>query len=508
LLNLKPALIFGKSPSLVRMKIPAKMAANQNRVSIQWLPVAVALPLLGACGAGQDLTAPWVGALEVNTLTTGGIPDADGYRLILDSVEVETIGVNASALRPGLAPGRHSVALTGLAANCVTDGANPRAVTVLGGSTVSISFSITCMAPPEFGVLELSVSTAGVDPDIDGYEVFVDPDIVQAIPVDGTARVDSVLAGSRVVRLAGVAENCTAPRTVDTIAVQPNETVHTAFQVTCWPPLVGRLAYSRDGEIFVVNADGTNLRRLQNVFPADEYPEWSPDGSRIVFTRAEAIYTMNADGTDTAAITADTFPQGVKFPRWSPNGRRILFWASDDDEGGSLYYVNPNGTGLQLSSINSVIWASWSPDGQRLAAILAVFIQIGETCCVEYGVYLINPDGTEKKELVSPEDTRYDMVEWSPDGSRLVLVNDRGIHVSDTSATAIRPIFTPPGDFVSILGVDWSPDGARLAFWRDFSGTGVDRPDGLHIINVDGTGLLSLAEGQFFFGTGGISWGP
>ena len=73
----------------------------------------------------------------------------------------------------------------------------------------------------------------------------------------------------------------------------------------------GRIAFSskRDGnyEIYVMNADGKNLRRLTNSNSIDVWPSWSPDGQKIFFVSApdesEEIYVMDADGKNPLRLT-------------------------------------------------------------------------------------------------------------------------------------------------------------------------------------------------------------
>jgi TolB protein len=61
-----------------------------------------------------------------------------------------------------------------------------------------------------------------------------------------------------------------------------------------------------DPEIFVMNADGTSLRKLTDNTAVDAAPSWSPDGSKIVFTSdrsgAFELYRMNADGSQQQII--------------------------------------------------------------------------------------------------------------------------------------------------------------------------------------------------------------
>ena len=76
-----------------------------------------------------------------------------------------------------------------------------------------------------------------------------------------------------------------------------------------WSPDGSRIAFSsfRDDndEIYVMNADGTNLRRMTNHPAKDRYPAWSPDGQRLAFSSHrdgnDEIYVMNADGTGSRA---------------------------------------------------------------------------------------------------------------------------------------------------------------------------------------------------------------
>ncbi len=90
------------------------------------------------------------------------------------------------------------------------------------------------------------------------------------------------------------------------------------------PQTSGRIAFlsERDGngEIYVMNADGSGLTRLTNNPASDLSPDWSPDSKRIAFTSTRdgnfEIYVMNADGSAQTPLTnnvADDFA-----PAWSP----------------------------------------------------------------------------------------------------------------------------------------------------------------------------------------------
>jgi len=155
-----------------------------------------------------------------------------------------------------------------------------------------------------------------------------------------------------------------------------------------WSPDSRRMAvalYSYRGQnidkrrdIWIVNTDGSVVRRLAphkfGVFSVD----WSPDGRRFVFGRAGwfgDVWVMSTSGHNLRKLT----PGGR--PAWSPDGRRIAF----EDRGG-IWTVNPNGRArTQVTSEGGS--PAWSPDGRRIA-----FSRSGM-------VLVMNSDGTGIRRL-------------------------------------------------------------------------------------------------------------
>ncbi len=146
--------------------------------------------------------------------------------------------------------------------------------------------------------------------------------------------------------------------------------------------------------IGVMAADGTHRQvlrssRLWNYFD----PEWSPEGTRIAYDTNQgglisAIWVMNANGTNPRRIT----PAKVigTWPTWSPGGSEIAF-TGGDDFGRPLYKVHPDGTGLRTilpaSQSPSHDFPSWSPAGDRIA--YATF-HAGNDC----DLVTVRPDGS------------------------------------------------------------------------------------------------------------------
>jgi len=80
-------------------------------------------------------------------------------------------------------------------------------------------------------------------------------------------------------------------------------------------------------QIYVMDADGTNLRRLTSNNAVDRFPAWSPDGKLLAFESdregENKIYVMDADGGNQHRVSSEPGADGHPF--WSSDGRQIVF---------------------------------------------------------------------------------------------------------------------------------------------------------------------------------------
>lgn len=117
-----------------------------------------------------------------------------------------------------------------------------------------------------------------------------------------------------------------------------------------WSPVEDRIAFDLDGDIWTINADGTELTQLTSGPNVALIPKWSPDGTQILFrvsiseeTRRQGVHglgVMNADGSDIRIFLQPRADMLIF--EWSPDGTQVVF---EQGEPGSprpqdIYVVN------------------------------------------------------------------------------------------------------------------------------------------------------------------------
>lgn len=132
-------------------------------------------------------------------------------------------------------------------------------------------------------------------------------------------------------------------------------------------------ASNREGnnmEIYVMNADGTNVRRLTNHPAADVTPTWSPTGAQIAFTSDRGgqpqIYVMNADGSGLRRLTSES---NADRATWAPAPYNEIAYAARTGPGYDIkVYELSTGSTRQLTfGEGSNESPAYAPTGRHLA---------------------------------------------------------------------------------------------------------------------------------------------
>jgi Tol biopolymer transport system component len=190
-----------------------------------------------------------------------------------------------------------------------------------------------------------------------------------------------------------------------------------------WSPDRKQIVFQRDDEhqnpdIWTIDADGTGERRL-TTDGEDRNPSWSPDGSHIAFEGgfkgSRQIWVMTANGTGETQLTFT--PDAENFdPAWSPDGRRIAF-ASTRDGNSEIYSMNANGTDQTRLTFDegNDLGPSWSKDGR----IAFHGLQGGPYA----NIFVIEPNGSITR--VTNDEHNNTNPSWAPDGEHIVFASDR-----------------------------------------------------------------------------------
>jgi Tol biopolymer transport system component len=187
-----------------------------------------------------------------------------------------------------------------------------------------------------------------------------------------------------------------------------------------WSPNATRLACLGDspdasvrGVYTIRSSDGGGLTRITNAEGASDVPiDYSPDGRQIVFgrvdpddhhcTKRSALYVVNVDGSGLRRITPWGFCDDDG--SWSPDGKEIAF-----EHRGSLFVVHPDGSDLAKIPLatDSRSFAgdfSWSPNGQKIVFLLFSPTSPpsgGPAASFQEGIGTANADGTDLQQVTS-----------------------------------------------------------------------------------------------------------
>lgn len=252
----------------------------------------------------------------------------------------------------------------------------------------------------------------------------------------------------------------------------------------------------RDGnpEIYTIKADGSGLVRLTNDPAFDDSPAISPDGSQIVFLTARhdptprfpnlmyEIYLMNIDGSNSRRLTYTDAAED--HPAWSPDGSKIIFDADYDQDGFfEIYTMNMDGTDLTRLTFNTANdqFADWSPDGMQIA--------FSSDRNGNWDIFLMEADGSNQQPITNSPDWEL-FPAWSPSGDQIAFVGllphsrNTDIFIMNADGSSVQQLTDTTGFDES---PDWSPDGSQIIFQTQRNGD-----FDLFLMKTDGSDQLPL----------------
>lgn len=274
-------------------------------------------------------------------------------------------------------------------------------------------------------------------------------------------------------------------------------------------------------DLFIMNADGSNVRNLTNDPDDDGYPRVSPDGTKIVFTSdrdvevGTEIYVLEVNTTLVRQVTVDELWNQT--PTWGPDSQTILFAAPDGSNGVDLYTIgdrdissmqlteNPaEDGGLRLGQVwlpqpvalaDRSVEADYTvelalPEGSDPQTGRIVFVADDTNCgdCVPSGVYVVDANGDNLEEM--PIDGLYPA--WSPGFDRIAYVSDGELFIANADGSDETQVTHA---FMNLGAIDWDDNGemivAECSPYGQLDVCVIDVQQGLV---MDITGLLSKTD--------------
>jgi TolB protein len=223
-----------------------------------------------------------------------------------------------------------------------------------------------------------------------------------------------------------------------------------SFRVS-WSPDGGKLVYTAPDaaaqQIFIVNADGTDPHRVGDPSLEGQDATWSPDGTLLAFVgghfdNERGVFVMNADGSNVRALRPGTDQWAFDFtaPVWSSLGRRLAFSARVVNAS-QVFVVDLDTDARPINVSNNEAFEDWgpewSPDGKHLAWHRGPADRLGM-------FVVADRDGSRASTLrpaVAGPPT------WSPDGKSLI---GYGLDPDSGARTTLRIIHLEDGATVDI----------------------------------------------------------
>lgn len=288
-----------------------------------------------------------------------------------------------------------------------------------------------------------------------------------------------------------------------------NDSIHYGF--TMFFPdgqhiLATSKTWDHSNEIYTLNIDGSDLRNITNSPGDDFHPHISSDGSKIIFVSNRdgnnEIYIMDRDGQNQTRLTSNSIMDCS--PQFINNSSEILYATIDESNNNyHIYKMNIDGSNKQCLTTTYNIkmqnrFAKFS--GQTLLAQRPVLSPDGSKLAFmyagsweNYGIMLMNLDGSNLQTVVQAYDSNLEP-HFTPQGDKIIFVSHRTgqFDLFEISINKSTPVQITQSNLGHAYFAEFSPDGSKILL----EGDPYSQIYHIYTINRDGTNITALTEGS------------
>jgi len=279
------------------------------------------------------------------------------------------------------------------------------------------------------------------------------------------------------------------------------------------------------------------------------YPSIDAAGQKIAFTSTcdlvtggnpdgnGELFVMNTDGTGLTQLTFSTGGIGVYNSAIAASGKKVVFASDRDlipgrnpDLNSEIFVVNIDGSGLRQlthttggdpNNFGGNSHPRLDPTGRTVAFSSDLDLVPGSNTDGNHELFVINLDGTGLRQLTNTTGGYgvFDPGGLDITGTKVIFDSDRDmvpggntdgnseLYMMNVDGTALVQLTNTTGG-QGCIGPVWTPNGQTVVFWsdRDFVGNNPDQNYEVFRMNIDGSGLTQITAGTGGF-LGSVPWG-
>jgi TolB protein len=242
----------------------------------------------------------------------------------------------------------------------------------------------------------------------------------------------------------------------------------TSYIFPAWSPegtkivfIKNLLGNDNEGALYIMDTDGKNQKELAKIASSGGHPDWSPDGTKIVFNFGLDIFVMDADGKNPRRMQRGFNLLCGLYPEWNPKGTKVAF-SAEKDKNWPIFVMDANGENIKQITKTKMNHFSptWNPEGTKIA-----FVVEGSDNVAISNIYIMDADGQNKSQL-----TNNGRSNTFPDWCPLSIEEIAGLfeteiaeHEQITEETRELRSYWPSGNTIKILKKDlYFDDGTKL----------------------------------------------